>query len=137
MSISPTNFTLAADKQVAESYFSTESDDSTPVAMKWYRVFEDHTEEQLQTLPDRVFVDGKGTLRLTFPINSTERAKYGGMYWARASNGYSDVEEPVFLHVEEVAAPPGKISTGYLNNFLKIPMCLLYVYEKKFVFMPN
>jgi len=99
MNVKPEDFTLEADKEQAIFSFVATSDDSTPATMEWFKVYDENSLEQIQTMGDQVRVDNKGTLQFNLPTNSTSRASYNGLYKASAKTPYSHAEASVVFTV--------------------------------------
>jgi hypothetical protein len=87
----------------------TESDDSTPVTVRWYKIDESTGDADLvHNVSDKVLLGKDGSLTIKLPANDSEGWEvYGGKYECRASNGYSVDQRTVTIFVEEPAPLPG------------------------------
>lgn len=97
---------------------SAQSDDSTPVVVRWYRVDEENGDEiDVRVIPDKLNVTSNGSLIIQLTDDDqTGWAAFHGQYKCRASNLYSDAERVVFLRVNNYV-PPGH----YVYQFFSMP----------------
>jgi len=95
---------------VVEFPCSAQSDDSTPVSVKWYRVDEDNDDEEiaLSDVPDKLSLCSNGSLIIRLAENDTRGwVQFHGQYICRASNSYSEAERVAFIRVRNYV-PPGQ-----------------------------
>jgi hypothetical protein len=92
-----------------------ESDDSTPVSVRWYQVDELTGENvQVHNASDKVVLGMDGSMTIQLAANDSDGwSVYGGTYQCRVGNGYSDDQRVVriHLHSSEISdKPTGKVS---------------------------
>jgi len=82
---------------------SAESDDSTPVSVRWFRIDEDTDEEvAVRVIPDKLTVSTNGSLIIELTKNDKEGwGVFYGLYRCRATNFYSEAVREAFIHVND------------------------------------
>jgi len=82
------------------------SDDSTPVTISWYRVYEygDISDERVRNIPHRVIIDSDYSLTFTVD-NYTDWVQYRGRYRCEATNGYSTDSAEASLDANDLPLP--------------------------------
>lgn len=109
------NYIGAKDEGHFVFHCRTESDDSTPVTVKWYKIDELNDDaDMVHNVSDKVSLGKDGSLSIKLLSNDSEGwAVYGGKYECRASNGYSSDKRTVTIKVEDPAPVP--VPTGLFS----------------------
>jgi len=87
---------------------SAQSDDSTPVSVRWYRIDEDNEEVVVRDVPDRLALTKNGSLIIQLAKNVTDTdswTEFLGEYRCRVSNSYSQAERVVLIRDKNYIAP--------------------------------
>ena len=80
---------------------SAQSDDSTPVSVRWFRVDDETGDEMAVNIrPDKLMVTSNGSLVIQLAKNDTDSwGDFHGQYKCRASNLYSEAVRIAYIHV--------------------------------------
>ena len=80
---------------------SAQSDDSTPLSVRWYRVDQETGDEiAVRVIPDKLLVTTNGSLIIQLAKNDSDGwGRFHGQYKCRASNLYSEAVREAFIHV--------------------------------------
>jgi len=84
---------------------SAQSDDSTPVSVRWFHVDQDTDDEvAVRVIPDKLSVAENGSLIIQLAQNDTAGwGAFHGRYKCRASNLYSEAVREAVIHVTDYA----------------------------------
>ena len=87
---------------------AAQSDDSTPVSVRWYRVDEESGDEiAVRVIPRKLSLSDNGSLIIELAKNDTKGwGQFHGQYKCRASNSYSEAERLAYIQVNNYV-PPG------------------------------
>jgi len=92
-----------------------ESDDSTPISIRWYKVEAENEFIQVHNVSEKIVLGRDGSLMIRLAANDSEGwSVHGGTYQCIATNGYSSAERTVRI----IVVPVEPVVPGLVNSVI-------------------